>query len=381
MKKSKNLFFDIPKGWVFFSLLTCIAFIGFYRFENKPKTSSSQQMQYYSASDFRRVPKIDIHFHYNSSDVRFLQYADSLNFRLISPNVDAGRSIDEQFEIAKGIKMQFPDKFAFFGTFPVGNFETQGFGKETIERVNQCMIAGASGIKIWKNIGMSLQDKTGKYVMVDHVKFDTVFSYLEKQDITLIAHLGEPKNCWLPAEQMTTANDKRYFVNHPQYHMYLHPEAPSYEDQIIARDHLLQKYPRLDYIGAHLASEEWSTEVLAKSLDRYPALKVDLAARMSHLQYQSSKERDRVRSFLIKYQDRIMYGTDMSVDEKSTNYAAVCEGMKKTWMNHWYYLATDSVMAFKDMPDTKLKGLQLPTEVIDKIFSKNAELYFKKAAR
>lgn len=376
MKKSKSPFYDIPKGWMFFSLLTCLAFIGFYRFANKPDTSTSLQMDYYSISDFQRVPKIDIHFHYNSSDGRYLQYADSLNFRLVSVNVDAGRSIDEQFEISRKIKQQFPGKFVFFGTFPVGNFERSTFGTETIAQIEKCMKAGASGMKIWKNIGMSLLDKSGKYVMADHPNFDPVYNYLEIRKIPLIAHLGEPKNCWLPAEQMTTPNDKRYFVNHPQYHMYLHPEAPSYEDQIAARDHLLKKHPRLDFIGAHLASEEWSTEVLAKSMDRYPALKVDLAARMSHLQYQSSKDRERVRNFLIKYQDRIMYGTDMSVDEKSTNYPAVCEGMKKTWMNHWFYLATDSVMAFKDMPDKKLKGLQLPMEVIDKIFCKNAEIYF-----
>lgn len=344
---------------------------------NSPKTSEMENMQiHYLPGDFVLVPKIDIHFHYNSSDDRYLLYADSLNFRLVSPNVDAGRSIDEQFDIAKVIKKKYPGKFAFFGTFPVGDFESAGFGKATIARIEQCMKAGAAGIKIWKNIGMSQLDRTGKYVMADHKAFNPIFTYLEKHQITLIAHLGEPRNCWLPADQMTTANDKRYFTSHPQYHMYLHPEAPTYEDQIKARNYLLQKYPRLDFIGAHLASEEWSTEVLSGSLDSYPSLKVDLAARMSHLQYQSSNDRERVRNFLIRYQDRIMYGTDMSVDEKSTNYPAVCEGMKKTWINHWYYLATDSVMTFKDLPDKKIKGLQLPREVIDKLFFKNAEVYF-----
>jgi predicted TIM-barrel fold metal-dependent hydrolase len=336
---------------------------------------------FYNAGDFAKVPKVDMHFHYNTCDAGFLQYADSLNFRLVSVNVDAGRPIDGQFENASTLKRAYPDLFAFFGTFPVDNFESKGFGNATILQIGKCMKAGASGMKIWKNIGMSQLDKSGKFVMADHVAFDPIYSFLEEQQFPLIAHLGEPKNCWLPADQMTTPNDKRYFVSHPEYHMYLHPEAPSYEDQISARNHLLQKHPRLDFIGAHLASEEWSTEVLSKSLDRYPALKVDLAARMSHLQYQSSIDRQGVRDFMVKYQDRILYGTDMSVDEKSTKYSSVCEGMKKTWLNHWIYLATDSIMAFKDFPDKKLKGLQLPREVIDKVFSKNAEIYFKKQAQ
>ena len=178
-------------------------------------------------------------------------------------------------------------------------------------------------------------------------------------------------------DQMTTPNDKRYYRDHPQYHMFLHQESPSYEEQINARNNLLQKHRGLEFVGAHLASEEWSVEELSKSFDRYPQLKADLSARISHLEYQSSKDREKVRNFLIKYKDRILYGTDMSVNEKSTNYAAVCEGMKRTWLDHWIYLATDSSMVFKDMPDTKLKGLQLPKEVADKIFYKNAERYFK----
>jgi len=70
----------------------------------------------------------------------------------------------------------------------------------------------------------------------------------------------------------------------------------------------------------------------------------------------------------------------MSVNEKSTNYSLVCEGMKRTWLDHWTYLATDLTMVFKDMPGTKLEGLQLPKEVVDKIFFKNAEGYFKNGA-
>ncbi len=376
---NRNMFVPII---VLFAVITLLGFRIIGNTANADQTSAMENKQdYYNAGDFVKVPKIDMHFHYNTADASYLQYADSLNFRLVSVNVDAGRSIEGQFEIASTLKRAYPGKFAFFGTFPVDSFESEGFGKATILQIEKCLEAGASGMKIWKNIGMSQLDKAGEYVMADHSAFDPIYSFLEEHQIPLIAHLGEPKNCWLPAEQMTTPNDKRYFVNHPQYHMYLHPEAPSYEDQISARNHLLQKHPRLDFIGAHLASEEWSTEVLSKSLDQFPALKVDLAARMSHLQYQSSHDRERVRTFLVKYQDRILYGTDMSVDEKSTKYSAVCEGMKKTWLNHWIYLATDSTMAFKDFPDKKLKGLQLPREVIDKVFWKNGEIYFKKLAQ
>jgi predicted TIM-barrel fold metal-dependent hydrolase len=319
------------------------------------------------------VPKTDVHFHYNSTDTRFLRFADSLNFKLVSPNVDSEFSIDKQFDIAQKIRQNFPDKFAFLATFPVDKFDSPDFASTTIRRIARCMKSGASGIKIWKNIGMSLRDKGGKFVMADDLRFDSVYSYLEKYHIPLIAHLGEPKNCWLAVEQMTTGNDKNYFSSHPQYHMFLHPEYPSYEDQIRARNQILRKYPVLEFVGAHLGSEEWSVERQAASLDSYPNLKMDMAARISHLQYQSSTDREKVRNFLIKYQDRIIYGTDLSVSEQDNNPLSSCERMKKTWLNHWIYLATDSSIVVKEMNGAKVMGLQLPKEVIDKIFCKNAE--------
>ena len=94
--------------------------------------------------------------------------------------------------------------------------------------------------------------------------------------------------------------------------MFLHPEYPSYEDQINARDHLLELHPDLKFIGCHLGSLEWNVDELAKRLDKFPDLAVDMSARICHLQYQSAKDREKVRDFCIKYQDRLLYGTDLS---------------------------------------------------------------------
>jgi len=49
--------------------------------------------------------------------------------------------------------------------------------------------------------------------------------------------------------------------------MYLHPEMPSYEDQLKARDGLLERHPKLQFTGAHLASLEWSVDELAAFLE------------------------------------------------------------------------------------------------------------------
>src|SRR5690606_15613879 len=118
---------------------------------------------------------------------------------------------------------------------------------------------------------------------------------------------------------MTDSGNYRYFKSHPEYHMYLHPEAPSYEDQINARDHLLEKFPNLIFTGAHIGSIEWSVDEIAKRLDKFPNMNIDLSARMAHLQYQSIADYDKVRNFMLKYKDRIIYGTDITIREDETN--------------------------------------------------------------
>ena len=111
---------------------------------------------------------------------------------------------------------------------------------------------------------------------------------------------------------MTTENDRSYFRDHPEYHMYLHPEQPSYASLIAARDRFVARHPKLSFVGAHLASLEWSVDELATFLDSHPNATADLAARMTQVQYQSQSDRGKVRRFFVKYQDRLLYGSDLT---------------------------------------------------------------------
>ncbi len=337
-------------------------------------TGCVRKSDFYTANDFIRVPKTDVHLHINSTDPVYMEFAAKYKFRVVSPNVDSKISVDEQLSTSGSIKKAWPDRFTFFGTFSVDSFGTPGFAEKTIDRIDQCMKEGASGIKIWKNIGMVLKDND-RYVMVDDPAFDPVFRYLEEMKIPVMGHLGEPRNCWLPLNEMSDTSNFRYYKANPQYHMYLHPEAPSYEDQINARDNLLKKYPGLDFIGAHLASLEWSVDEISRRLDLYPNLKIDLSARMTHLQSQSIRDYDKVRAFMIKHQDRILYGTDITISSSESNPDERLRLLSERWKSNWIYLVTDSVINIKNLP-AQVRGLHLPKKVIDKIFNKNADRFF-----
>jgi len=337
---------------------------------------ASCSSEYYTTRDFKSVKKIDTHFHIDFANTSLAEQAIDDQFRVVTLNTDVQElSIEKQKEIAIAQHMQFPQVVDFTTAFTLKNFETPGWTSQTIAQLKADFEQGALGIKIWKCIGMTYKDSANHFIMIDDPRFDSVINYIIQQDKTIVGHLGEPKNCWLPIEKMTVNNDKSYYKVNPQYHMFLHPEDPSYEQQINARDKFIERHPDMRFVGAHLGSLEWSVDELAKRLDKYPNMAVDMADRICHLQYQSLKDYEKIRQFFIKYQDRLMYGTDAYIDSTS-DLTTVKTNLHQTWITDWEYFVTDHKMKVKNV-DGELTGLKLPGTIIDKIYYQNAARWFK----
>ena len=127
-------------------------------------------------------------------------------------------------------------------------------------------------------------------------------------------------------------------------------------------------------MGAHLGSMEWDVDEIAKRLDKFPNMSVEPAERFGQLQYQSIQNWQKVHDFFIKYQDRIMYGTDLSAVE-GQDPEEVREHAHEVWTREWRYLtSSDSLQS--PFVNKKFKGLHLPKTVIDKIYYKNPEKWY-----
>ena len=354
--------------------------------------------KYYSPVDFNKSPKYDAHIHYHSFDDLFIRKAKKINMRLLSINTDFGfLPIETQFEISQFHHQRYPQTFNFLGSFDVSTFASKTFTEDTVVHIKNCMAAGAKGIKIWKNIGMSLKNDAGQYIMADDPIFDPIFAFLEKEKIPLLAHLGEPHNCWLPLESITTDFDLQYFGKNPDYHMYLHPEVPSYEQHIIARDHILERYPSLIFVGAHLGSMEWNLEEVAKRLDYFPNFYVDIAVQFEHIYDQTIRNRNQVIDFFETFQNRILYGSDYFVTPNNRRvwmnhlkkyfphifWSLLFKKSCQTIKNHWLFLSTDKVIKTNKMLNKRealkhVEGLKLPKKIVDRIFYENAVNLFEK---
>lgn len=331
--------------------------------------------RFYNEDDFYNILKIDAHAHLRTRDSYFIEQAKAHNFKLLCIVVDDKSTRDhikEQYDYIIHHRSNFPADIEFITSFSMKDFNKNNWLENTLEWINYTLEKGASGVKIWKNIGMVEMDRDGSFIMIDDPRFDPLFGSLSDRGIPVAGHIGEPKNCWLPLEEMTTINEREYFKNNPQYHMYNYPDLPSYEDQIMPLERMLERNPGLKYVGLHLASLEWDVDELASRLERFPNMAVDLAERMGQLFYQAGSDREKVRDFIIKYQDRILYGTDIIASDDLTDNPALLAGWQQDiWLTDWLFFTSDKKMTSRFV-NNEFFGLRLPKDVVDKIYFRNA---------
>jgi predicted TIM-barrel fold metal-dependent hydrolase len=321
---------------------------------------------------YQEMIKIDAHVHIRTTEPSFMEYTKSEGFKLLTINTRSYSQeyIDSQKEYAMKMESLFPKEISWLATFSMENFEDEGWADGVIRQLQEDLDQGAVGFKIWKDIGMTFRDSLGDFVLLDDPVFKPVLEFMEASGLPLLTHIGEPLNCWLPLDSMTVNGDKSYFKSHPEYHMYLHPDYPSHERLMQSRDHVLVTYTDLNMIGAHLGSLEWDVDVLAARLDLYPNFAVDLAARVCHFQVQ---EREKVRDFVIKYQDRILYATDLGVSEE--NVEDRIQWLENEWRSDWLYFSTNEVMESRSV-EVPFMGLDLDKKVLKKIFYSNAVQWY-----
>jgi predicted TIM-barrel fold metal-dependent hydrolase len=331
-----------------------------------------------------KMPKIDAHAHIGGVSPghlrAFVAFLEKYNLRWLNicvGGMDWGR-LSRQIGSAQALHAAHPDRIAWATSFTVTNWGQADWAKAANATIDEGFAGGAVAVKIWKDVGMVLKDPDGKYVMADDPRLDPVFGAMAKNGRTLVAHLGEPRNCWLPVDQMTVDGDRRYFAAHPEYHGLLHPEIPNYEVQIAARDRMLERHRTLRVVGCHLGSLEYDVDELAKRLDKYPSFAVDLSARIVHLQIQP---REKVRAFLVKYQDRLLYGTDVQFGRGSGAEGAdpttALARLAATYESDATWFATDQELALENVrAGFKSRGVALPEPVLRKIYYENARKWY-----
>jgi predicted TIM-barrel fold metal-dependent hydrolase len=316
---------------------------------------------------FAAMQPVDTHVHAFKSDPAFADLMARLRLRVLDICV-----ADKQ-GIYGALAAQLARATAFVGaspghaklcvTFNPFTFQHKDFAQHTVKQLHQEFSDGAVAVKIWKNIGMELKTPDGRYVMPDDPAFAPIYREIAAENKTLVAHVAEPSSCWEPPNP--DSPDYDYYKENPEWYMYLHPDHPRKEVILAARDRLLAENPKLRVVGAHLGSMETDVDEIAKRFDRYPNFAVDTAARMEYLML---APREKVRNFLIQYQDRVVYGTDLEFLANETTPDAL-KDWQDTYARDWKFLATDQTLQLRGR---EIQGLKLPEPVLRRIYHDNA---------
>lgn len=323
----------------------------------------------------KSIKKFDAHFHVLGDAPYLRDVLDSLNMKVITI-CTRGTNIDRmnlQVNSAKEMSQKYPRYYAWVTTFDLTRRNEPGWIAEVKEQLRDGFEHGALGVKVWKEIGMEIKNPAGQYIQIDDPMFDPIYDYMIKQNKPLIAHIGEPIQAWMPLPIGPNGRPTSYWATNPQWHFYNKPDKPSYVEIMAARDRLLAKHPQLKVIGCHLGSLEIDVDEIAKRLDRHPNFAVGIDGRTRYFMAQA---RDKVRKFFIKYQDRILYGTDRSAGAFNRSVrpatAKEIESSRRSILERHrqfsLYYATDDDMQWDYYT---VRGLALPQQVLRKIYYDN----------
>lgn len=305
-----------------------------------------------------KFPVIDIHNHLGKIEntERYLEEMDKAGvWKCVS--LDAN-SKDDFFKEHIGVSQSVAkDRFLLFFRPDFSKIDEPNFGENEAKKLEEAVNLGCRGLKIAKTLGLGFKDKTGKFVTVDDPRIDPIWAKCGELGIPVEIHVSDPKAFFTPIDIYNERYDE--LGNNPEWSFYGN-EFPSKKEILDARNRVIEKHPETIFIGAHFGNLPEELDVVGKWLDTYPNFYVDIDARISEL----GRQPYTARRFFLKYQDRILFGTDTPCNAEA-------------YRLYFRFLETDDeyidpTKAHKLQGRWMIYGLHLPDEVLEKIYNKNA---------
>jgi hypothetical protein len=321
-------------------------------FAGKAWAASPPSQAGFSAAElkeFTSLDPIDVHTHIYQTDSTFIAMLRRLNLHVLDVLVaDVGDNASHStFKPLKEAAWQFVSSSQGRASLSTNvdpfSWNDADFPQAAIRSIDRDFVRGAVAATIWANTGMSLKDASGTPALPDDAKLEPIYKDLATRHKTLIAHIGVQDEAWVP-----------------------NPAAvPSVPVVLQARDRILAGNPKLRVVGAHLGSLKENLDQLTPRLERYPNFAVDTSSRMDWLMTQP---RAQVIEFFLKFQDRILYGTDSAFRQKDAAETAIAK-FENRYAVDWRYLATADTFEYRG---SQVHGLHLPKPVLRKIYHDNA---------
>jgi predicted TIM-barrel fold metal-dependent hydrolase len=303
-----------------------------------------------------KFPFIDVHNHQwnmGSQDLGgLITDMDKLNLKVMV-NLSGGNGKGLQ-SMAKNVKDHYPNRFIIFANVEFNGVGKEGWTEAAVKQLEEDVRNGANGLKVFKNLGFSVKDVSGKRVTVDDPRLDPIWEKCADLKIPVLIHTADPKSFWDPLDE----KNERWLelVTHPERKR--GPDNPVPWEVLIEEQHrMFKKHPRTTFIAAHFGWYPNDLGHLGQLLDDMPNVNVEFGAVIAEL----GRQPRMARQFFEKYQDRIMFGKDSWAPEEYATYFRVLETDDEYFPYHKKYHAF-----------WRMYGMGLPDEILKKVYYKNA---------
>jgi len=311
-----------------------------------------------------RFPVIDIHNHLGGGAeylteervARYLAEMDSAGVRTVI-NLDGG-SGQRLRETIAALDQKHPGRFLTFAQVDFTGIDDEDWSTRETERLRNSFELGARGLKFHKSLGLRIRYKNGKLMMPDDPKLDAIYGLCGELGKPIVIHVSDPAAFFTPLDRF---NERWHELNqHPDW-LFFGDQFPPRQQILDALEQAIARHPGTTFISTHFGNNAENLEAVARQLDRYPNLYVDFDARISEL----GRQPYTARRFFLKYQDRILFGTDTTPRRDAFR---IYYRFLETDDEYFDCSASHHLQGF-----WMIYGIQLPDEVLVKVYHENAE--------
>jgi predicted TIM-barrel fold metal-dependent hydrolase len=303
-----------------------------------------------------KFPFIDVHGHQyqmreqNLSPV--IAAMDTLNMGIMV-NL-SGRSGEDLYQAVQNIKNNYPNRFVVFANIDFKTVGAKGWIEKTVKQLEEDVKNGARGLKIYKSLGLRYTDNEERRVAVDDPRLDPIWTKCGELGIPVLIHTADPKPFWDDFD----GDNERWLELKLRPRRKRGANNPVPWEQLMEEQHnMFRKHPKTTFINAHMGWYANDLGKLGTLLDELPNMNVGIGAIIAEL----GRQPRMAKAFFIKYQDRILFGKDSWKPEEFPTYFRVLESDDEYFPYHKKYHAYWAMY-----------GLDLPDEVLKKVYYKNA---------
>ncbi len=317
---------------------------------------------------------IDSHLHVQAETIdRCLRVMDENHIRY-GMNIGIG---GENFQKFQKAYQPHKDRLGMMYIFEWGKWqEDPDYVNRAPDLLEAAVEQGAHGVKIWKNLGLTVKDPQGNLVSIDDERLLPIWQRAQDIGCLVAFHTVDPVAFFEP----WNSDNERWeeLELHPDWSFADRSVYPPRDEVLDQRNNVIKAFPDLKFQCVHGANFSENLDVVDQWMDQMPNMYVDTSARLGEFGRHPASAG---KAFFEKHQDRLMFGTDRIFgkegDVQGAGPTKIFSREEDQWFynTHWRYFQTEDKQFDHPTPiqgNWKIDGIGLSTDALNKLYWDNA---------